>query len=200
MTPSEEVPVKHPIALAGLLLTFGVVLSACSAVPPTGGGASARVPGVPSTAPSGSGPAATVAPTPPQPAQSLNACSLLTDDEVEEVTDRTIATKEAGPVMGIFNEGCTWELDPGRNDVVGWSVELGVISVGGRSYFDTYLSFPDDTEPVSGLGDVAVVSDVGGISAVKGDTLVSVFVVAFNADDEAALTRELTQTALEHVP
>ena len=102
--------------------------------------------------------------------------------------------------MGIFDNGCNWELDPGRDDIVGWTIELGVISPRGRSYFDTFLSFPEDTEPVSGLGDVAVSSDVGGIHAVKGDTLVSVFVIAFNADDESALTRELVQTALSHVP
>ena len=191
---------KQRIALAWLLLACAALLSACSAPPPAGGGTPSRPPGGASSAPDESVASATLAPAPPQPGQSLAACSLLADDEVQQVTERSIATKSDGPVMGIFDNGCSWELDPGREDVVGWSIELGVISPGGRSYFDTFLSFPEDTEPVSGLGDVAVASDVGGIHAVKGDTLVSVFVIAFNADDEAALTRELVQTALSHVP
>jgi hypothetical protein len=129
----------------------------------------------------------------------MNACSLLSDDEVEQITGRSIATKESGSVMGIFDNGCSWELDPGRDDLVGWTIDVGVRSPGGRSYFDTFLSLPEDTEPISGLGDVAVTDGAGGISAVKGDTLISVFVIAFSADDEEALTRLLTETALSHV-
>jgi hypothetical protein len=198
LTLGEEISMKHS-TLTALLLTLGVVVSACSAPAPGGGTASSHPPGVGTGTPGESGLAATSLPAPAQPGQSIDACSLLTDDEVERITERSIATREEGAVMGIFDEGCSWELDAGREDVVGWSIELGVISPGGRSYFDTFLSFPDDTEPVSGLGDVAVVSDAGAINAVKGDTLVSVFVIAFSADDEAALTRELTETALAHV-
>ena len=184
--------------LAGPLVALLMISAACSAGT-SGSGASTLGPGLASIGPSGSA-RATLAAVPNRAGQSLDACSLLTDDEVERITERTIATKQEGPVMGIFDEGCSWELDPGRDDLVGWTIDVGARAPGGRSYFDTFLSFPEDTEPVSGLGDVAVVDDAGGITAVKGDTLVSVFVIAFSADDEAALTRELTETALAHVP
>ena len=180
-----------PLAAAALL----VLATACS----SGGPATSRLPV--SNQPSAGGRQNLTSPAVAPPAgQSLDACSLLSDAEIQQVTERSIASKDAGSVQGIFENGCSWELDPGRDDVVGWTIDIGVISPGGRRYFDTFLSFPEDTEPVPGLGDIAVRSDVGGISAVKGDTLVSVFVIAFSADDEDELTRELTQTALSHVP
>jgi hypothetical protein len=131
--------------------------------------------------------------------QSIEACSLLSDDEIQDLTDRSIASMIAQPVMGIYENGCHWELDPGSDDIVGWSIDVGVRSPGGRSYFDTFLA-PYSVGPVSGLGDAAVTMDGGSIEAVKGDTLVSTFVIAFSADDEEALTRQLAETALSRVP
>lgn len=129
----------------------------------------------------------------------VEACSLLTDAEIESATGRSVASKQPGTVQGVFENGCTWELELAEDDYVGWSIDVGVISPGGRRFYDTYVA-PFAEGPVPNLGDAAVSQEVGGIDVVKGDTLVSVFVVALNTDDEDAVTRELAQAAISHVP
>ena len=166
-----------------------------------GCGGSSATPAPGSTPQSGAtqGPTGQVLATPAvvQPGSAVDACSLLSDADIEAATDRTIATKTHGPVQGIFSEGCAWELTPGEDDMVGWSIEVGVVSPGGSNYFDRYFS-PFE-EPLAGVGDKAVSQEAGGIAAVKGDTLVSVFVIAFGGDEDA-ITRNLIDTALAHVP
>jgi hypothetical protein len=173
------------------ILTIGLLVAAC------GGGASSS--GVsPSVAP---GSAATNQPAAtgvePPAGATLDACALLTDEDILAATGRAVDTMTPGSVMGIFSNGCEWELVPGDDDITPVSIDLGVVSPGGLEYYETYLKF--DTTPVSGIGDDAVTDDAGGISAVKGDTLVSVFVIAFG-DDEERFTRELTHAALTRVP
>jgi hypothetical protein len=130
-----------------------------------------------------------------QPAgSSLDACSLLHDADILVATLRDVDTMTAGPVMGVFSNGCTWDLELAENDTVPVTIELGVVSPGGSAYYDRYLAISDNT-PVSGIGDKASQSEAGGINAVTGDTLVSVFVVAFG-EDEDAFTNELARAAM----
>jgi hypothetical protein len=177
-----------------------------------GSGATSGAPGGP-TAPV---PAATAARTPgasvatdaapavgtpggaPVAGQAVQACDLLTDADIEQVTGYGVLTREPGHVMGIFPNGCLWELGS-ESETTLWTIDVGVISPGGRHYFDTYLSFPDMTDPVPGLGDAAVTDDGGSITAVKGDSLVSVFLILFG-DTEDEMVRELTEIALSRVP
>lgn len=132
----------------------------------------------------------------PAQGSALDACSLLSDAEIQQVTQRTVASKKPGTVQGIFDNGCSWELTPSEKDMVGWTIKLGVVSPGGRHYFDTYFR-PYDS-PIPGLGDAAVKREVGSIEAAKGDTLVSVFIDALG--DTNQVTRDLVTVALKHVP
>jgi hypothetical protein len=171
---------------AVMTLAVAALVVACGS---SNGGSS--IPPAPTSLP---GPVTTTA---GQPAGSVDVCALLSPADILAATGRAVATKTPGPVMGIFDQGCSWELATGTGDVVAWSIDLGVITPGGRSYFDRYLG--PDGEPISGLGDAAVEESAGGITAVKADTLVSVFVIAFGGD-EKTITRNLTEAALAHVP
>lgn len=133
----------------------------------------------------------------PPAGQTIEACSMLSDSEIQAITGRAPAKKTPGATMGIFDNGCEWELPEGPNDGVPWTVDLGVVSPGGRNYYDRFMAISGD--PLTGFGDAAVSDEVGGITAVKGDTMVSVFVIAVFTDEQP-MTRELTQTALSHVP
>ena len=175
------------------ILVIGLLVAAC-------GGSATSSGANPTTGPGGAvtnPPLSTFDLRPPAGA-AADPCGLLTDAEIEEVTGRTVVTKRAGPVMGIFANGCSWELGLGGDDMVPVSIELGAISPGGRDYYERYLKIVA-TGSVPGIGDEATTSDVGGIDAVKGDTLLSFFVIAFG-DEEEQITRDLAVAAFEKVP
>ena len=50
-----------------------------------------------------------------------------------------------------------------------------------------------------GLGDAAVREDAGGVTLVKGDSLLSLFVIAMGGEEER-ITRDLVETALPRLP
>ena len=185
-----------------LILTIGLV-AAC------GGGTATNT----STGPAAtsSGAAATASPaaaTPNQPASTLDLrppdaiasdpCALLTDAEIEAATGRTVDTKREGPVMGIFQNGCSWELGLGDEDTVPVSIEVGAVSPGGRDFYERYLKM-GATGDVAGIADEATTTEAGGIDAVKGDTLLSFFVIAFG-DEEDQITHDIAVAAFEKVP
>ena len=130
------------------------------------------------------------------PAATLAACALLTDADIEQVTGRAVDSATPGS-LGTLTNGCSWKLALGDADITPVSIDLGVISPQGVEYYETYVK-PYDTTPISGIGDDAVVDGAGGITAVKGDTLVSVLVIA-SGEDEEAFTRDLTLAALSRV-
>jgi hypothetical protein len=189
--------------IALVVAAVGMVVGACGGAA-TGSGPSGTSPSGTTRAPASVAPAsslapASVAPAPPVEGQAVDACSLLSDEEIEQTLGYPVKTKTPGSVMGIFANGCSWEVDSAAEQIVDWSLDVGVISPGGRQYYDTYLG-PYDGEPISGLGDVAQESDAGGINGVKGDTLVSVFLIAMGSGaDEERMTRELTEAALSHL-
>lgn len=74
--------------------------------------------------------------------------------------------------------GCQWALDSGTEGLT-WDIALDIHSPGGRSDFDEYLSFTDDEEHITGLGDDAVKGVASSVIAVKGDTQVDLQFVAF---------------------
>jgi hypothetical protein len=88
------------------------------------------------TAPSLAGPVATSSGAPA--GFSGDPCTLLTDAEVTAATGLPVVSKQAGPQMGLFNTGCDWEV--GAPNQVPWSVQLGVMASGGRSYYDQYFA------------------------------------------------------------
>lgn len=114
--------------------------------------------------------------------QAYDAATLLTDEDIREITGHAVAEKTPGPAMGIFPNGCRWKLEGGK---LGASPEivLGAMSPGGRRYFDTYLNL-DKPPAVAGLGDIAVSELRGCIIAVKGDTLVNLQYIEFSAAEQ----------------
>jgi hypothetical protein len=175
---------------------FALVVVACggaSVASPTG--APTATPG----GPAGGTPSVSVTVAPTAGGASIDSCALLSDDEIAQATGRQVASKTPGPAIGTFADSCSWELTQTSDDTVPWSIDIGVMASGGRSYFDTYLSSLEGTDPVTGVGDAAVIDGAGGITAVKRDTLISVLVIAF-AGDEETITRALAETALSHIP
>ncbi|NJD29498.1 MAG: DUF3558 domain-containing protein [Chloroflexi bacterium] len=154
------------VSLAGLLAACGA-----AAGPAGPGGATGSADGA-SGDPGGAG--AGGGPTQAPPASSIAACGLLTDAEIKEVTTYDILSKEAGPQQGIYQNGCNWKLASGTEGIP-WEIVVGVVSPGGRSYYDRYFSMMN-YEPVAGVdADIAVEQDLtDSYMAVKGDTMVDI--------------------------
>jgi hypothetical protein len=115
-------------------------------------------------------------------AQAYQAADLLTDEDIREITGYEVVRKTPGPAMGIYQNGCEWELNSGRGDV-NWTITLGAMSPGGRQYFDKYLNL-DGNPPIPGLGDIAVSNMGDCVTAVKGDTLVDIHYIDFSKAKE----------------
>ena len=175
------------------IFAVGLLVAACGGSVTSTGVTPTPGPGGAATNP----PATTTGVQPPAGA-TIDPCALLSEDDILEATGREVDTMTPGSVMGIFANGCEWELALGDDDMVPVSIQLGAISPGGRDYYDRYLKIVA-TGSVPGIGDEAATSDAGGIDAVKGDTLLSFFVIAFG-DDEDQITHDLAVAAFEKVP
>jgi hypothetical protein len=133
---------------------------------------------------------------------TVAACDLLTDEDVEQVTGQPVEEMVAGPVLGIFENGCEWTLEAGTAGVEA-SLTVGVISPGGRRYYESFFEpFIGEegghVEALSGIGDKASRDEFGGIMAVKGDTLVDVSYTTYPAPDDDVIT-PLIRAALARV-
>jgi hypothetical protein len=102
--------------------------------------------------------------------QAFEASSLLTEADILEITGARVIEKIPGDKFRIYENYCTWHL---TTEGIIRKIELGVVSPGGRKYFDTGLALAAE-KPLPGLGDVAIVHKSGSTAAVKGDTLVEV--------------------------
>ena len=152
---------------AGVLAAMAtLVLAAC------GGGAATTGPGGPGAT---SAVAATQAPGGAQATQqpgggTADPCALLTDADIKAVTGYTVSTKVPGPQGGVFPTGCLWELD--STEMIPPSIALGVMTQGGRAYYDTYFKQQDVAAggtPLTGVGDEAVDVGFGTVHVVSGD-------------------------------
>ena len=112
--------------------------------------------------------------TPPvaTPAQTVDVCTLLSDEEIQQSTGYAIARKKTLPGAGkFFAPGCEWEL---KSDPQGLHrISINVQNQDGRERFNLVSpSMP----VVPGVGDAAVKNGGntdGTFWAVKGDTLVT---------------------------
>jgi hypothetical protein len=111
-----------------------------------------------------------------------NACDLLEDAQIESVTGVAILTETPGETMGLWLNGCTWTLESGIAGAP-WQVVLGVLTPGGRHYYDTFMAIME-AEPITGLGDVAIRSEANTVVAVKGDALVAIQYIDLSAPRE----------------
>ena len=178
-------------ALTIVGLSTALVLAACSGAPVGPAGTS----GAGSTSGAG-GPGPTQAPgqrtQPTGGGAAVDACALLTDAEVEEVTGHAVEETTPGPQLGLFQFGCQWLLSQ-DDAMVPASINLGVMPEGGRSYYDRYFApFNEEYgyEAIPGVGDEAVDAEVGSILVVAGDAFFNLQYIGFT-DDDAAVAAEL---------
>jgi hypothetical protein len=170
-------------SLTILGLATSLVLAACG-----GAGTATTVPTGPAagspTQPPGNGGTATQAPG--NGGTSFDACTLLTDQEIATATGFS-PKSHAAESLGAFASGCAWELDNAGDTP--WTITVGVTTSGGRAFYDRYVAPPvGEGEVIEGIGDGALQSDVGDVTAVKGDTVFSVLYIEFPTRDEVAVT------------
>lgn len=152
--------------------------------------ASSVASGPPSTPVSGS---PTIGAATSPPAAAVDACALLTDEEILQATTHAVVRRTPGQ-MSIFPNGCWIELaDDGT--MIPPEITIGVVSPGGAYYFQRYfVDAVTGVEHVSGIGDDAVRGGAGDLIAVKGDTLVSVLYIGLGDGD--MITQSLLLSAL----
>lgn len=171
---------RHRASAAFLIVAVAGVLAACSGTPagtarPAAGTPPASSPAAPAA------PADTVNPG----AGGLDACALITPEEVAAATG--VSVDAANPTAGDTTATCLYVDDDG-SPVVSTVLQAGLAGV------NTYL---DDAanEPVSGIGDRAVIYQAGGglptgrtIYVAKGDRGLVLNVHVEDIDDDAART------------
>ncbi|HET9852794.1 MAG TPA: hypothetical protein VFP56_09840 [Candidatus Limnocylindrales bacterium] len=117
---------------------------------------------------------------------NARACDLLSDADLQEITQSAVIAKTDTAADTIFANFCRWNL-PGAE------IDLGVVSPGGRAWYDEHVAILNGLQPVSGLpADVAVLQELtGSIFAVKGDTYIDLFTIGVRAPDEDLVRRVL---------
>ena len=163
---------RRSLASLALLTTFALAACGGTGAATTGPGGPAATTAGGATQPAGGGT------TPTQAAggnggAAVDACKLLTDEEIKSATGFSPKSSAAAPDMGTFPAGCEWELD--NEGAASWSITLGVMPTGGRSFYDGYVA------PPVGEG------EVGDVTVVKGDTTFSVLYIEFPTRDEVAV-------------
>ena len=153
-----------------VLVIMALCVAACDGAPPATPGQGGPTPQA-------------AAPTPVPNAVGGDACHLLTDQEILQVTGFEVVNREPGAQFGS-NAGCVWQLDSGTLDMT-WDIHLGVTSPGGRSDFQDYLEFSPDSEHIAGLGEDAVEGVANSVIALKGDTQIDLQYLGFHDGSEA---------------
>jgi hypothetical protein len=165
------------------------LLAACSkAVASAGPGA---------TVPSGAGATVATATGAPGTAQaggtSIEACSLLTNADIKEITGFEVGDVNPHPNDTIFPSACEWKFKD-----LGWLLDLGVTSPGGQAQWDHLASYAQG-KAVTGIGDQAFLTDLAGDLMVrKGDVF---FDIQYVAVGDAPDTQDrLAKRVLDHLP
>jgi hypothetical protein len=102
-------------------------------------------------------------------AGTIDACSILSAEDIMRITAAKLVTAVPAQQLGIFSNGCLYELNDGSTTT---TINIGIMETGGRQYFDSQIA-PGGFDTFSGVGDVAVNYTAGAVLAVAGDTLVS---------------------------
>jgi hypothetical protein len=162
---------------------------AASASSPSSGGATTQAPG---------GGAATQA---PGGGATVDACTLLTEADIDAVTGNATASSVEGGQFGIFNDGCEWKLVD-EDAVTPPTIALGVMTTGGKDYYEQYFA-PFNAEygyeAIEGLGDEAVDAD-GSMMVVSGDVFFNLqYLGATFGGDDAAVARDLAEKVVANL-
>ena len=167
-----------------LALLFALVLAACGSstggagTPPAATNSATELPGA-ADGDSGGGDSA------------VDACSLVTDADMKRTTTFAVLSQQATTVGLSQTPGCTWSLDAGSGAAGAESVEIDVVSPGGRDRYDFQSGGVKPEAMLHGYGDAAFWSggDLSGdIWAVKGDAMVH---IAYSLPVDANRPQEL---------
>jgi hypothetical protein len=189
------VPATTTNQLRACLLAGAAIfaLAACgggaAATGPNGAGASSG--GGATNAPDTSTPIGGGATQAPGGGATVDACALLTADDIKSVTGYAVAKATGGPQGGVFASGCEWELV--ADEIVPPSILLGIMTEGGKDYYDKYFAPFDNAEgntPITGLGDVAMDVGFGTVHVVKGEAFFNLQYLG-QKDHEIDLARKL---------
>jgi hypothetical protein len=141
-------------------------------------------------------------PPPPSPAAVVDACSLLTVDEIETTTGLQVLETKPQTQPG-HDPQCTWTLDtqpfPGTD-----YIELTVMQTGGRAQFDFWAgAYDPPLGHVPGIGDDAIKTATipdGSVYVVLGDELLTTqFSLPLSIDDPYALVVPLVAKAVDRL-
>lgn len=170
--------------ILGLACLISILVTAC------GGGGNGAPPASPAAVP------AAVVEGGTEPV--VEACSLLDDDAIRELTTYGVASATPGPAMGIFANGCEWTMDGGAQMGAPAELTLGVVVPGGRAMWDrNFAPFMDEPgrSRVDGLGDGAFTDTADSLTIVRGDALVSIQYL--DGDGDAALLERIGRRILD---
>jgi hypothetical protein len=158
----------------------------------------------------GTGPSATPGPTLPgstpagatlQPGLTVDACTVLSDAEIQAATGESVVERQLSDLRpDVFPSICDIELDGGG------SLTVSVRASGGRSLYETSFEpfIGDDDgyldEAILGLGDKAGSSGGDAVMVLKGDVLFEVMYFAFGSNDELSVARYLSEIVLAKLP
>ena len=165
-------------AVPALVLGVSLLATACGGGGATSPGASAASSAAPLASPGASHPADPGSNSGPVGA-SVEACDLLSDDDIIELTSLEVGSATPGTTQGVWRNGCEWKL--GENSID--SLVLGVLQPGGRAMWDrSFKPFGDEMgqEPIEGLGDEALLGEDNDVMAVQGDALVSIQFLSYS--------------------
>ncbi len=191
---------QRPIARAALGVLLVLVITACGssgAAPATSGGSGGGASGG-----GGSG----VASPPPQGAggntgavPAIDACALLSDEELEAATGQRVTKRTASTLTQVFPSVCDLAFDEGAQ------LTVSIMASGGRSmYEESFEPFIGENElleeTVTDLGDKAGRSGDDYLMVLAGDTLFDLQYLEFWRADKARIIRYLAETVLAKLP
>lgn len=179
--------------LLALAATTAVAIAACGGAATTsapGGGGATQPAGA--TQSTGGG----VPTQQPGGGQTVDACSLLTAEDIKAVTGYAIDKAVPGPQGGVFASGCEWGLIA-ENEIIPPSIVLGIMTTGGKAFYDQFFApfeNADGNKPISGLGDKAIDVGASTVQVIKGDAFFNLQYLG-----KQDLEEELAKKVLTHL-
>lgn len=130
-------------------------------------------------------------------ADAGHACDVLTPAEVSAAVGVEVGEGRDYLATAADATNCEWQS---ADQTV--TVYAEVLREGGQAWFDAVHVADDDPafeeQPVEGIGDEAIYSDLGVLDVVDGDTFVSVQIVVFFSElEELSAAKGLAEAMLE---